>query len=96
MGIEAKALIMASQPDMMNVLRVNGTLLGEMRDPKMLLNSTEFYAARQAQPFGKSKKALQEKKSDHGDTDGQLAGHSQCHSYHSAQPCPAGLIKGAL
>ena len=32
MGIEAKALIMASQPEMVNVLRVNGTLLGEMRN----------------------------------------------------------------
>jgi hypothetical protein len=29
MGIEAKALIMASQPEMVNVLRVNGTLLGD-------------------------------------------------------------------
>ena len=32
MGIEAKALIMASQPEMVNVLRVNGTLLDEMRN----------------------------------------------------------------
>jgi hypothetical protein len=87
---------MASQPEMVNVLRVNGMLLGKMRDPKLLLNSTEFYAARQAQPFGKSKKALQEKKSDHCDTDGQLTGHSQSQSHHSAQPCPAGLIEGAL
>jgi hypothetical protein len=30
MGIEAKALIMASQPEMVKFLRVNSTLLGDM------------------------------------------------------------------
>jgi transcriptional regulator with PAS, ATPase and Fis domain len=45
---------------------------------------------------GGSKQPFQQKQPDHGDTDGQFAGHSQGQSHHSAKPCPAGLIEGAL
>ena len=51
MGIEAKALIMASQPEMVNVLRVNGTLLGEMRNQSKIGSTTVAQYGRSCSPL---------------------------------------------